>query len=306
MTDKHLGGHGALLAAYIIFGVNLPVMKSVLTEVTSVSLAFYRFSGAMALFWLASLFVKKETVSRRDLLLLFPASMTGLFINQLVFGFGLSKGSPLDAAIIGTCGPILTMLLAAVFLKEPITWMKALGVFIGVAGALLLIFSNISPDGAGQSSSSIEGDLLMLLSSFSFVLYLTLFKPLVMRYSPVTLMKWMFLYATVCSLPFCWHDVKAVRYSELSTDVRLGILYVVVLATFTSYLLLPVGQKKLRPTIVAMYNYIQPIVSSVLAVIFSMDAFGWRKSVATALVFLGVWVVTHSKSRARMEAERKG
>ena len=82
------------------------------------------------------------------------------------------------------------------------------------------------------------------------------------------------------------------------------ILYIVGLATFFSYLMVPVGQKYLRPTIVSMYNYVQPIVSSLVAVAIGMDVFGWKKGLAALLVFAGVYVVTLSKSRAQIEAKK--
>ncbi|MDR2472938.1 MAG: DMT family transporter [Tannerella sp.] len=304
MTDKHPAGHSALATAYILFGLNIPIMKSVLTDghITSIDMAFFRFIGALAAFWLLSLFLPSEKVSRRDMLLLFPASLTGLFINQFTFSFGLAITSPVDAALINTVGPIMTMLLAALFLKEPITWLKAIGVLIGVGGALLLIFSNGIH--STEQSSSLPGNMLILTSTLSFVIYLTAFKPLIMRYSPVTLMKWMFLYATVCSLPFCLHRVIEINFADISANIWLSTLYVVFIATFLCYFLVPIGQKYLRPTIVSMYNYVQPVVSSLIAVIIGMDAFGWRKGIATGLIFLGVYVVTQSKSRAHIEKSR--
>jgi drug/metabolite transporter (DMT)-like permease len=299
MTDKHPTGHIALAAAYIIFGFNTPVMKSVLTDggISPVALAFFRIAGAASLFWIASVFVKREKVSRRDLFLLFGASMTGIFINQVLFGIGLSGTSPIDASVITSVAPVITMILAAFFLKEPITWQKVIGVFIGASGALLLIFNNNSSrDGAG-----FIGNLLCILSTLSFAIYLTTFKNLIMRYSPVTLMKWMFLFAFICSLPVCWRDVTAIDYRTLQVKTWLEILYIVGLATFFSYLLIPVGQKYLRPTIVSMYNYVQPVVSSLIAVAVGMDVFGWKKGLAALLVFTGVYVVTHSKSRAQLQ-----
>jgi drug/metabolite transporter (DMT)-like permease len=301
MTDKHPAGHIALAAAYIIFGLNTPVMKSVLTDISPVALAFFRIAGAAFLFWIASVFVHKEKVSRRDLFLLFGASMTGIFFNQILFGIGLSETSPIDASVITTVAPVLTMILAAFFLKEPITWQKAIGVFIGASGVLLLIFNNHSD----RSGAGLVGNLLCILSTLSFVIYLTTFKGLIMRYSSVTLMKWMFLFALICSLPVCWRDISAIDYPALPVKIRLEILYIVGFATFFSYLMIPIGQKYLRPTIVSMYNYVQPIVSSLIAVAVGMDVFGWKKGVAAILVFLGVYVVTHSKSRAQMEAERR-
>jgi drug/metabolite transporter (DMT)-like permease len=309
MTDKHPAGHGALLVAYVAFGLNVPVMKSVLSELqfTAIDMAFFRFAGAMVFFWIASLFVPSEPVPLRDKLLICAASFFGIYFNQFAFSIGLSQTSPIDASVINTIAPVITMLLAAFFLHEPITWVKSLGVAVGLGGALLLVLSNgveHSVGGAGVDAS-LKGNLLIIVSTISFVVYLTAFKNIVTRYRPVTLMKWMFLCSTVCSLPFCWHDVSALNFAGVSPMSWLKIFYTVGVATFVSYLLLPVGQKYLRPTIVSMYNYLQPIVASLVAVAIGMDVFGWRKAVATALVFLGVYIVTQSKSRAQMERRVK-
>jgi drug/metabolite transporter (DMT)-like permease len=118
-------------------------------------------------------------------------------------------------------------------------------------------------------------------------------------------MKWMFLFATIFSLPFCWRDVAAVDYVRMPVGICLNIGYVVVLATFVSYLFIPIGQKCLRPTVLSMYNYLQPIVSSLFAVALGIDVFGYTKGLASFLVFLGVYIVTQSKSRAQLEAEKK-
>ena len=305
MQDRNFKGHAALFVAYIIFGLNTPIAKSVLEHeeiCSALALTFYRVGGAAVLFWALSLFTKKESVPFRDLFLLFGAAFFGIFINQMTFIVGLSHTSPIDASVITTTGPIMTMILAAFFLKEPVTWKKAIGVLIGAAGALLLILSGNS---AEKYQTTVTGGLLCLLSSLSFAIYLTAFKKVILKYSPVTLMKWMFLFSTVCCLPFCWKDIVSVHYAEIPLNIYLRIIYVVALATFLAYLLIPVGQKFLRPTIVSMYNYIQPIVSSLVAVAVGMDQFGWVKGSATALVFLGVYIVTTSKSYAQLMAEKE-
>jgi drug/metabolite transporter (DMT)-like permease len=304
MEDKNFKGHAALFTAYLIFGLNTPVSKAVLADghISPVALTFFRFAGAAALFWVASLFIKKERVCRRDIFLFFAASMFGILINQMSFIVGLSMASPIDASVITTTVPILTMILAAVFLREPVTWKKAGGVLVGAAGALLLIF-NGNPVHSGATNRM--GDWLCVLSCTAFALYLTAFKNLILRYSPVTSMKWMFLYATAVSLPFCRRDVASIPYAALSPDMIIQVAYVVVPATFVAYLLVPFGQKYLRPTVVGMYNYLQPLVSSVVAVVIGIDVFGWSKGIASLLVFLGVYLVTQSKSRAQLEAERQ-
>lgn len=305
MQDKNLKGHVALFVAYIIFGLNTPVAKSVLEHeeiCSALALTFYRVIGATVLFWTLSLFTKRETVAFHDFLPLLGASFFGIFVNQIAFIVGLSHTSPIDASVITTTIPIMTMILAAFILKEPVTWKKVLGVLIGALGALLLILSGNT---AEKHSTTIAGGLLCLLSSFAFAIYFTAFKNIILKYSPVTLMKWMLLISTFFSLPFCWKDVIAVHYDKIPLNIYIQILYVVAFATFFAYLLIPIGQKLLRPTVVSMYNYIQPLVSSLVAVMVGMDRFGWQKGIATALVFLGVYIVTTSKSYAQLMVEKE-
>jgi drug/metabolite transporter (DMT)-like permease len=113
-------------------------------------------------------------------------------------------------------------------------------------------------------------------------------------------MKWMFLFATIMALPFCRQPLTATQYSALSGFTYLQIGYVVGCATFLSYFLIPIGQKALRPTTLSMYNYLQPIVASLVAVSMGLDKFGIEKVVSGLLIFAGVFLVTRSKSREQM------
>ncbi len=304
-NEKSYKGHLVMSIAYIIFGLNIPIVKSVFGEagITSLSVTFYRMAGAAALFWMTSLFVKKERVPKRDILMLFFASMFGIFLNQLPFIVGVSLTSPIDAAVITTLVPVITMVLAAIFMKEPVTWMKAGGVFIGLAGALTLVLAG----GAMQSrgGASVAGDLLCMTSALSFSIYLTAFKRLIRTYSPVTMMKWMFLFASVVSFPICWRDVAAVDYAAFTWDVWARLGFIVIGSTFITFFLLPIGQRYLRPTVCAMYNYFQPAIAAIVAIAAGMDTFGVTKGAATLLVFLGVWLVTQSKSRVQMESGKR-
>lgn len=303
MKNPKLLGHIALFVANVIFGVNNPIARTLMPEVIDPNaLTFFRFSGGMVLFWLASFFVKKESVPLKDKGLLLLASVFALTLNQLPFFYGLSLTSPIDASIVVTMLPIATMILAALFLKEPITQMKVIGVLVGASGALLIVFNS-----AQQSSGAgnMTGNLIVFLAVISFGLYLTLFKNLISRYHPVTVMKWMFLWATLTGLPFCYSSVATVELSALPPNVWLSIGFVVVFATFFGYLLLPVGQKTLRPTTLSMYNYMQPVVASIVAIAIGLDSFGYQQALAGLLVFAGVYIVTQSKSRAQLVAEKQ-
>lgn len=303
MNKKKLPGHLALFAAYIIFGLNIPVSRSIIPEtIDPVALTFFRMAGGAILFWALSLFVKKEPVSFRNLIMLLYASVFALVLNQMPFIAGLSMTTPVDASIIQTVLPIISMFLAAFIQKEPVTWKKFIGVLIGLSGALLLILSHAHTDDGNRNTL---GNLLILFGVVAFSLYLTLFKNLILLYSPITLMKWMFLFASVICLPFSYKAVAGVEYDRLSADSWMRIGYVVVMATFVSYLLIPIGQKVLRPTTVSMYNYLQPVTASIAGVVMGLAVFGLDNILSAVLVFAGVYVVTTSKSRADMERREK-
>lgn len=299
--NKNIQGHLFALTANILWGLMAPVGKSALVEFSALSVTTFRMVGAAACFWLLSLFCKREQVDHRDMLKIFFAALFALVFNQGVYIFGLSMTSPIDASIVTTTLPIVTMIVAAIYLKEPVTNKKVLGIFVGAMGALILIMSS----NAGSGNGSIMGDLLCLIAQISFSIYLTVFKGLSQKYSPITLNKWMFVYASMCYIPFSYHDVAAIQWVEISTAALLQVGYVVVGGSFLAYICIMTAQRLLRPTVVSMYNYMQPIVASIVTVIVGMATFNMEKGIAIALVFLGVYIVTQSKSRKDFEKEGK-
>lgn len=159
-----------MLIGYIFFGMNLNISKYVLdASVNPMGLNGIRFLFGALAFWFLSLF-KQERVERKDLIVLFLASLFGLLINQALFFQGLTRTSPIDSSVITTSIPIITMLLSALILKEPITWLKVLGVIIGATGAILLVFS--SQQAVGNGAGNMLGNLLVFGSCFSFSVYL--------------------------------------------------------------------------------------------------------------------------------------
>ncbi len=309
MDKGKLKGHAALWAANIVWGLNAPICKSVLASdenpggVNPFALSVYRMVGAALLFWTVSLFLPRERVERRDIVRLLFASVFGIQLNQMLFLWGLSLTSPIDSSIIATVVPILTMVLAMFFLGEPITRLKSGGVLLGAVGASILVLQ--SQHGAAPAATW-EGDALCIVSAVSYATYLTAFRDAIIKYSPVTTMKWMFLFAAAAALIVYYRPLAEVDYAALEPRTWGGIGYVVVCSTFLSYLLVPIGQRYLRPTLVSMYNYVQPIVAVLFTVAIGLDTFCPTKGFAALCVFAGVWLVTQSKSRAQLEQERGG
>ncbi len=295
-----------MLGANCMWGLMSPISKFVMMAgvVSPLVVTDMRITGAMILFWVASFFQKPEHVGHKDLARLFGAALLGIVLNQGCFIFGVSLSSPGDASIITTSMPLWAMLLAAFILKEPITGKKVLGIAAGACGALMLIMgsgSHVKNMASAGGDYAIWGDLLVLSAQFCYALYIVVYKDFVNKYSLITIMKWMFTYAFICVIPFSAGDLMQTAWSQLSWTEIMGLTYIVVCATFLSYMFIVVGQKILRPTVAGMYNYVQPLVACIVAVIWGMDTFNWIKAVAIVLIFSGVYLVTASRSRQEVE-----
>ena len=303
-NNRPLIAHLCLFCACAFWGLMAPLGKDAMTHgFTGIDMVTFRVTGGAILFWLTSLFTPKEHVPKKDLLMLIGAAVFGLVTNQCCYTIGLSVTSPVNASIVTTSMPIFAMILAFLILKEPITAKKAGGVAMGCAGAVILIVTSAAA--ANSKVGDIRGDLLCLGAQLSFALYLSLFSPLIRRYSVITVNKWMFTYATAMILPFTFGRVSSIDYASIPTSTWLETGFVVVFGTYVSYILMMIGQHTLRPTVVSIYNYVQPIVSVTVSVLTGIGVFKPSQGAAVILVCLGVWLVTKSKSRRDMENEKQ-
>ncbi len=297
----NLKSHASMWITQILWGLNPAITKIVFTAgLTPLFIYDCRMIGAALLFWIASFFTKRERVERSDMLHIFFASMLGIILNLGMFLYGVQLTSPVNASIISTISPILTMSLAALFLREPITKKKSGGVIIGGLGAILLITNSAHASGI---SGNIIGDVLCILAQTCYSCYLVFYKGLTTKYSPMTLMKWMFTFSALSSLPFTYSEFANFNFGNIPDLAIYGICFIVIGPTFISYLLLPIGQKNLRPTIISSYNYIQPVVSTIVAISWDLDNFNLLKIASILLIFIGVFMVSRSKSRVQIESE---
>ena len=300
-----VSGHLAAFSAYVIFGLNVIVCKDIANHnaISPMALFCFRAVGATTIFWLLSFFAPKEKIPFRDLCSIFVASMFGLFLTQITFLKAITITTPFDTAVISTIVPIMTMFVSAIFLKEPITLKKAIGVLISFSGVLFLIFNSVHAPSSVEKSTLL-GIVLMILNGLFFAFYLGVFRPLIAKYNVVNFMKWMFLFSMIVSLPFATSDIITTNYCLFTPKLILDIAYLIILATCVSYFLIPFGQKRLRPTIISMYSYIQPIIAAGVSIYLGMDTISILKIFAASLVFVGVAVVNQSKARADIESKQ--
>ena len=295
-ASEELRGHLSIAAAYTIFGLNVVLCKDIANSqaVSPYVLFTLRAIGASALFWLVSFFQPAEKVEKGDMWRIALASFLGLFLTQMTFLVGITMATAIDSAILGTLGPVFTMIFAYFFIGEPITGKKAGGVTVALAGVIFLILNSVHAGGA--SATTPLGLVMLLLNSLTFSMYLGIFRPLIAKYSVVTFMMWAFLYALLMSLPLSARGLFTMDYTAIPVLVRWEIGYLIFFATFVAYYLIPYGQKRIRPTLVSMYNYLSPIIATVVSIWTGIDHLTWQKVVAASAIVGGVILV--SKSRA--------
>lgn len=293
-----------ILLANIFFAINMPVSRELTPEwIDPFGLSQFRISFAFISFLFLSFIIKDDsngfTIREHGVLIL--AGIMGTAANQLSFLAGLSMTSPVDASLIITITPIITMLFAALIIKEPISFKKASGVLIGMSGAAIILYT--ARYGHFEQSGTLKGNLVVLISCFVYGLYLVIIRPLMANHSPVHVMKWTFFYGAVVALPFTW---KKLGIHEGATSVEwLQLGYALLMGTFAAYLLVAFSLKLLRPTTVSMFNYIQPLIASSIAIVLGQDILNWTKPVSAILIFLGVYLVITSRSRADIEKAGK-
>lgn len=290
-------GNLACFTAYALFGFNIISCKSIAIDgnITPMALFCLRSFGAAALFWLWSLLSgKKEKIARNDIWKVVLASFLGLFMTQISFLYAITATTAIDASILSTLSPIMTLVISAIFIGERITWSGVAGIALSLAGVLILIFHCVSIS-SGADATSVWGILGMVANTLCFASYVGIFKPLIQKYSVVTFMKWMFLFSSLMALPFSFAAFGASNLSAVPASVLWHVLYVVVGATFIAYFLIPIGQQRLRPVVVCMYTYIQPVIAMVIALAFGLDSLTLLKVLATLLVFTGVGLVNFSR-----------
>ncbi len=298
MKKSPVVGHFSAAITYVIFGLNIVFCRDIATEsgIPPIILFTMRALVSGALFWLVSLMMPREKVPWQDLLKLSGAGVIGLFLPQLTFLNAIARTTAVDLSIINTITPILTMFSAAIFLKEPITWKKAIGVLVSFGGIIWVILQSDFHDG-GADQTTAMGVTYCILNCTIFALYLGTCRPLIARYSVVTCMKWMFLVSAILALPFSLPLLPSVDFVAVSVTVWWEIAFLIFFATFIAYFMLPVAQTRIRPTLISLYGSLQPLIAIAVAIVAGKESLTLAKVVAALLVFVGVWIVTTSKKR---------
>ena len=276
--------------ATLIYGVSFTVAKEVMPEyVKPFGFIMLRASGAALLFWLVGIFVKKERIDFVDYPRLLLGAVFGIALNQLTFFKGLSMTTPISASVIMVSSPILVLSLSTVILREKATRRKLSGIFIGMVGAILLILLGKE---MGTAPNASLGNLLVFVNASSYSLYLILIRSLTQKYHPITLAKWLYLLGLLMVIPFGLGEFRMIVWQGMPTEILYRIGFIVVFTSFLTYMLNLFAIRKLMPTTLSIFIYLQPVIATIYALFTGSDQLNLIKIVSTLLIFTGVFLVT--------------
>lgn len=293
--------HVALFFVNAFYGANNIIAKDVMpTYLTPNVFIAFRVLGATFLFWVVSLFTKREKVAKKDLLKLAVCGIFGVAVNQLCFFHGLNHSSAINSGIIMTLNPIMVAIMAFFILKETMNSIKIIGVLIGATGAAFLALQSDGTDG-----STLFGDILLFINAVSYAIYLILVKPLMQKYSALTVTTYVFTFGAMYVLlfPQTLIDFTLIDFSSIPFGVWLRITYVIIGVTFFTYLLTMYAMKYLSASVTSTYIYLQPVMVIVFAYLFYAIGFSedYTKSITVlkllwmCVIFTGVYLVVRSE-----------
>lgn len=286
--------HIAVLSTNLFFAINFSLVKYISPElIKPYAVNILRVGVSLILFWLLwTMSDVRPHIKRKHWLRFFLCGLTGIAINQMFFIKGLTYTSAIHASLLILLTPILITVFAFTVLKEKVTIIKAMGLALGIGGAVLLI---LSKEQSSSASDYLLGDILIIINAISYTVYFILVKPLMAEYPPLHVIRWVFTFGFIMILPFGWNEFVTIPWEKLEWSHYLSILFIVVPGTFLAYFFNIYGIQHLGAGTTGSYIYTQPVFAAIIAVIFFHEQLTPAKLLAGIMIFLGVFLVSFKR-----------
>lgn len=289
--------HLALIFANLFFAVNLGAVKhltnSHLAEPFGINIV--RVGISVLLLW--TLYLLKPVnirIQKEDRKRFILCAVTGVAINQMLFLKGLSYTYSIHAALLLLITPILIVFIAAWVLKERLGIFKVTGLALGISGAMVLIFAK---DNTGSGNNILLGDILIIINAISYTVYFILVKPLMLKYHPIVIIRWIFTFGLVMIAPFGWGEFKQIPWYNYTVIDFTSMAMIAIAGTFLAYLFNVYGIKTLGASIAGFYIYTQPVFAAIIAMLILKEELTIYKIIAAVLIFAGVYLVNKQRKR---------
>lgn len=290
-------GNLLMLIATIFFGVNIPVVKSLIPQwLSATDVTAFRMIGPCVLFWIASAFVGMEKIIREHWLRILLGGMLGLFSFIYLFNLSLRYGNPIDISIIMTFPPIFVILIGVMFQHKKVSLMEIIGVVISFIGAVVVV---VDQHGGHKGSHELLGDALAFASGICYAFYLVVLEKPSKMYKPVNILRWVFLAASLPAL-FLLPELKTapLMHTQGTLEPWLLLAFVVVCPSFLSYLLINPSIKMIGSELVSIYQYLVPVVATIASVMMGLAKLDWPEVVAMLVIIIGMWLIEKGKKKS--------
>jgi drug/metabolite transporter (DMT)-like permease len=286
VTKAHLG----LLATNLFFAINYSAIKYFTANhyAGPFGINIIRIGVSLILFWLLFLFNREQIkLRRKDIVAFLICALTAIALNQMLFIKGLSYTFPIHASLLTLITPIMITIIAARILKERLTRQKAIGLVLGIGGALILIGGR---EVSGPGDNILAGDILVILSSMAYTFYFILVKPLMNIYTAMQVMRWVFTFGFFMILPLCVNEFSEIAWQAFTLKDWTLLFLITIPGTFLAYVFNAYGIKILSASTAGAYIYSQPVFAVIIAMIFLKEHLSIYKILAAILIFGGVYL----------------
>lgn len=299
MKNKKLEANLSMAVSKVLGGLNMNALKFLLPLwMSPLTGAALRCTFAAVAFWVIGWFMPAEKSTSREKWLLFLLGALGLYGFMFLYLIGLSKTTPVSSSIFTSLQPIWVFLIMIVFYKERLSGKKIIGMGIGLVGALVCILTQKSDD---LASDAFVGNMFCLFSSVAYAVYLVLSQRVLANVGAMTMLRYTFTGAAVSGLivtAFTGFEAPVLTM-PVHWQPFLILVFVLVFPTTISYLLVPVGLKYLKTTVVAIYGYLILIVATVTSLVVGQDRFSWTQTAAILFICIGVYLVEVAESKEK-------
>jgi drug/metabolite transporter (DMT)-like permease len=277
-----------------IWSLNFVFAKVALEEIPPLALPALRTSIAAVCAAILLAFERRREpreglgIARESWPRLVLAATCGITLNQFFYAISVKNTSIAHSSLIMALTPLAALLIAVVARHEQATFANFGGMFVALAGVVLLQLAKADGGAAG-----LLGDLAAVACALSFGAYSVVGKPLSEKYDALTLNAWSNVIAAACLIPIAL--IPGIPFSRLTAGAWLGVLYMGVMGSTVAYVIYAYALKHMRSSHVAMYAYIQPILATFFALLFLREPITWPMCAAGMLILLGVWISGRSK-----------
>ncbi len=270
-----------MFAVAALFSINYIISKVAMHSFAPLSFAWLRVAGAAIVL---NVVVPGRGFTRADSWKIAGFAILGVVLNQTMFLAGLSLTSAHVASILITTIPIFTLIVAIVLGLERTTVTKVAGIALALAGALLVV----GGQGMAGLTDAMAGTLLIIGNCMAYAIYLVVSKPVVSRLSPARVISRMFAVGAVLMLPIALPSLLRENFQAIPRSAWVGLVIVIAGPTVGAYLISAWALQYSESSLVAVYSYVQPVLTTVLAWAFLGERIRGIVAVAGLMIFAGV------------------